>query len=205
MVAHKIKGARYSGSSLHICSRMNLGQTFQTPPRRHRVRKHFTEDEDDQLRQLVELHGEDDWQTVSHFMPGRDSRQCKERWSHYLSPNLRTESWTPEEDDLLNHKVQEMGRKWKVFEIFFPGRTDISIKNRYNLLERKRRRDLKKAQRMMCKRSARIQAPESLNKTETPEPSMPDWDKEREMWNDLFDDNGELLGFSDWGEGLYSL
>jgi hypothetical protein len=46
---------------------------------------------------------------------------------------------------LLEEYVAEHGKKWKLFEEFFPGRTEISIKNRYNVLLRRRARDIKVA------------------------------------------------------------
>jgi hypothetical protein len=70
-------------------------------------------------------------------MNDRGPRQCKERWSHYLSPALIHKSWTHEEDTLLLQTVQESGSRWKVLESSFPGRSDVNLKNRYNMLIRK--------------------------------------------------------------------
>jgi hypothetical protein len=57
-------------------------------------------------------------------------------------------SWAPHEDRLLEEKVGELGRRWKVLEAYFPGRTDINLKNRYNLLTRKRNKAIKIALRL---------------------------------------------------------
>ena len=46
-------------------------------------------------------------------------------------PGVNTAPWTEYEDKLLEQKVNELGRKWSVIAKFFPGRTDINIKNRY--------------------------------------------------------------------------
>jgi hypothetical protein len=42
---------------------------------------------------------------------------------------------------MLEAKVREYGHKWKLFEHFIPGRVDKMIKNRFNLLLRRRQRD----------------------------------------------------------------
>jgi hypothetical protein len=109
----------------------------------HIVRSKFTPDEDARLRAIVAEKGTADWALIADLMPQRDSRQCKERWFHYLSPNLADRPWTKAEDAILEAKVAECGHKWKLFEAFFPGRVDISIKNRFNLLFRRRRRNVR--------------------------------------------------------------
>jgi hypothetical protein len=47
--------------------------------------------------------------------------------------------------------VAEHGKKWKTLESSFPGRTEISIKNRYNVLLRQTTRDLKAALNLSSK------------------------------------------------------
>jgi hypothetical protein len=100
-------------------------------------RRKFSAQEDEQLRHLVSIYGENNWPAVSGQMNDRGPRQCKERWTHYLSPALIHKSWTHEEDTLLLQTVQESGSRWKVLEASFPGRSDVNLKNRYNLLIRK--------------------------------------------------------------------
>ena len=102
----------------------------------------FTINED---KKLIELHSiyKDDWQKISESMPNRSLRQCKERYIHYLSPKIKSSPWTEKEDELLFQKVQELGKKWKVLEHHFPGRTEIGIRNRWNMMERKYKRDLR--------------------------------------------------------------
>ena len=78
------------------------------------------------------------WEDVAKQLnTGRNSRQCRERWTYYLSPHITNEPWTKEEDDLLLKKYKEIGPKWKKLSLFFKSRTDINLKNRWNLLQRK--------------------------------------------------------------------
>jgi hypothetical protein len=100
----------------------------------------FTTEEDAQLSELVRLHGEEDWMTISCLMPGRNPRQCRERWRHYLSPAVSLAPFAPDEDARLLHKYAELGPKWKAIAAFFEGRTDINVKNRWLLLGRHQRR-----------------------------------------------------------------
>jgi hypothetical protein len=101
-----------------------------------RTRLSFTPDEDDLLRVLVGKYGEDNWQVIAAKMTRRSRRQCRERWVNYLSPAVCNRPWTPEEEDLLSVKVKEIGRKWKAMEPFFPGRTDVNIKNHWKQMEK---------------------------------------------------------------------
>ena len=106
-------------------------------PQRKYLRNKFTEDEDNKLKQLVDRYG-DDWCSIANEMTGRGVRQCKERWSQYLAPDIVRREWTEEEDMRLEQKVTELGRRWIHIKAFFPGRTDTSLKNRFNLLCRRR-------------------------------------------------------------------
>jgi hypothetical protein len=84
--------------------------------------------------------GEENWDAVARSMPRRSVGQCRERLAHYLSPNVFDGQWSKAEDKLLEAKVRELGRKWKLFEPFFLGRTDVNIKNRCTAQARKLQR-----------------------------------------------------------------
>jgi hypothetical protein len=105
----------------------------------------FSASEDMLLRSLVGQFGTRDWVNVASRIQDRTVRQCRERWNHYLCPTLMRGKWTDSEDDVLEKLVREQGRQWKAFECYFPGRTDIDIKNRYNLCMRRRKRDIRRA------------------------------------------------------------
>jgi hypothetical protein len=123
-----------------------------TVARHYASRQKFSPGEDETIRQLVSVH-QGDWQAIADELGNRGARQCKERWKHYLSPALIHEPWDRHEDDMLEQKVREMGKRWKVLEQFFPGRTDVSLKNRYNLLVRKKNKALKIALHLPLKTS----------------------------------------------------
>jgi len=55
-----------------------------------------------------------------------------------LRPQLFKGEWTPEEDQEIWDRVQEMGTKWaQISEQYMPSRTDNDIKNRWNSVIRK--------------------------------------------------------------------
>jgi hypothetical protein len=96
----------------------------------------WTKEEDAQLERLVAREGTRDWTTISEQMTGRNPRQCKERWEHYLRRDLKHADWTPEEDVLLFRKYEEFGPKWVHIARFFTNRTDAMVKTRFNLVKR---------------------------------------------------------------------
>ena len=104
----------------------------------------FTHEEDEQLRRLVKVFGDNSWSEVASCMPGRNKRQCKERWTNYLSPTVNNAPWTVAEDSLLLQKHAELGAKWVKISRFFPGRSDTSIKNRWMVLERRAKSEITK-------------------------------------------------------------
>ena len=70
---------------------------------------------------------------------------------------MKKGDWTPEEDKVIQEGVAELGTKWSEIVKRLPGRTDNSIKNRYNSqLRREQRR-------------ARAQSNGATKSAETPE------------------------------------
>ena len=96
------------------------------------MKKHFSKGEDEKLKYLVSVFGDNNWSLVSQYMPGRQPRQCRERYIGYLMPSLVAHPWTEMEDELLIKKYEELGPKWVKFVPFFPGRSDSNIKNRWH-------------------------------------------------------------------------
>jgi hypothetical protein len=96
-----------------------------------RARSRFVPSEDSQLIQLVEQCGTTSWEKIASEMPGRTSRQCRDRWNHYLSNKNVLEPWTPEEDARLLDKIGTVGLRWARLVKFFPDRTMMYVKRRW--------------------------------------------------------------------------
>ena len=103
----------------------------------------FTPSEDNLLRKLVAKYGENKWEEVASQIPGRNIRQCHDRWFYYLNPNVKKTPWTEEEENLLFKCVKEIGPHWVRITRFFEGRTDTQIKNKWNVLKRRMEYDNK--------------------------------------------------------------
>lgn len=98
----------------------------------------WTPEEDQLLIQSVTTHGTTNWTIVSHIIPGRSGKQCRERWLNQLNPELTKNTWTPEEDEILIQKQAQYGNKWSEISKFLPGRSGNNIKNRWSYLSRHR-------------------------------------------------------------------
>lgn len=105
----------------------------QTDSQQKTSRQKFTHEEDQRLVELVAIHGTHAWKKIAQIMKTRTTRQCRERYINYLSPNLTNGPWSPQEDAFLIQKVKEMGPRWSKIVKFFPTRSDVNIKNRYAL------------------------------------------------------------------------
>ena len=95
----------------------------------------FTKNEDAKLISLVQIYGENDWRSVADQMNFRTPRQCRERWTNYVNPDLNKKPWSIHEDMCLVLKHQEFGNKWKIIQQFFPGRSKNDIKHRAKQIE----------------------------------------------------------------------
>lgn len=92
----------------------------------------FSKEEDDILQHQVAIFGPRRWNIISHALPGRTPRQCRDRFMNYLNENLVNGPWTTEEDDLLQKLYYQYGPQWSLLRTYFQGRSANNIKNRWN-------------------------------------------------------------------------
>lgn len=105
-------------------------------PNGKHIKKKWSEEEDQQLIEAVNKIGESHWTAISKYVKGRNGKQCRERWIGMLDPNLSREEWSSFEDALLIEKQKEIGNKWSKICLFFPNRSSITLKNRWNWLDK---------------------------------------------------------------------
>jgi hypothetical protein len=101
-------------------------------------RRKFGTADDSELVDYVLTYGDNNWAYIAeHMSGGFTARQCRERWRHYLDPDVTATEWTSAEDAQLLAKVEEFGAHWTTIAHQFPGRSGNTVRNRYQLLMRK--------------------------------------------------------------------
>ena len=95
------------------------------------TRKLFSERDDANLKKFVKKFGEN-WELISDKIKKFSPRQCKDRYTVYLSGDFRNDPWTEEEDQKLSRLYHEFGPKWCEICKFFDGRHSNSVKNRWH-------------------------------------------------------------------------
>jgi len=117
----------------------------------------WTPDEDQLLRDLVNA-GHKNWGSLAEKVPGRTSKQCRERWFHALDPNINKTPYTPEEDAIVLKWHAELGNRWATIAKSLNGRTENSVKIRYKALDRLEKRKKRDAENLRTGRGPRKQS-----------------------------------------------
>ncbi|KAJ7587474.1 hypothetical protein C8J56DRAFT_1164962 [Mycena floridula] len=100
------------------------------------VKGGWAPDEDERLVHAIEKYGTR-WSLVATMVQSRNSDQCAKRWTDTLNPAIDRTTWTSEADATLIRAVNEHGKVWtKIVRTYFPGRTGLAAKNRYNSITR---------------------------------------------------------------------
>jgi len=94
-------------------------------------------EEDELLLKSVQINGTKNWTAVSVLVPGRNAKQCRERYTGQLDPNLNHNEWTNQEDFTLIHMHGIYGNAWAKISAYLPGRSPTAVKNRCNLLKKR--------------------------------------------------------------------
>jgi hypothetical protein len=96
----------------------------------------WTPEEDKLLCESIRSHGTVNWTLVASSLPYRTGKQCRERWVNQLSPQLKSEEWTAEEDCLLITLSARHGHQWSMIAQSLQGRSVNATKNRFGYLMR---------------------------------------------------------------------
>mmetsp|Transcript_27870 Transcript_27870/g.85506 ORF Transcript_27870/g.85506 Transcript_27870/m.85506 type:complete len:751 (+) Transcript_27870:70-2322(+) len=101
----------------------------------------WTAEEDKTVKEMVLTHGAGNvkWSIIAAQLPGRIGKQCRERWTNHLDPNLKKGGWTHEEDTILAEAQQRWGNAWTKIAKLLPGRAENAVKNRWNSAFRRKK------------------------------------------------------------------
>jgi hypothetical protein len=111
-------------------------QTVTSPPV-IKGKGSWTADEDAILRDKRRLYGRK-WAKIAAHLPGRQGKQCRERFVNHLDPELKKGEWTDDEEAILIAMHEQYGNRWANISKQLPGRSDNDVKNHwYSTIQRK--------------------------------------------------------------------
>lgn len=138
---------QYPGQWTRIARELGSGRTAQQVRELsvnrlcpERLSGKWSTEEDDRLRAAVAACGVGRWVEIAKIVQGRSDTQCLERWSISLSPQLRTGTWTEEEDERLLRAVATLSARKEYFnfgqvaEMMGGDRSRKSCRGRYKRL-----------------------------------------------------------------------
>lgn len=96
----------------------------------------WSDEEDEMLRVSVQKYGTSNWSLVASMLSGRTGKQCRERWTNQINPELNKQAWREQEDILILQLHQTCGNSWSAISKHLPGRSSNSVKNRWGWLQR---------------------------------------------------------------------
>lgn len=111
-------------------------QTHSNPPV-IKGKGSWTVEEDNILRDKRILYGRK-WAKIATHLPGRQGKQCRERYVNHLDPELKKGEWTDDEEAILIALHEQHGNRWANIAKQLSGRSDNDIKNHwYSTIQRK--------------------------------------------------------------------
>ncbi|TVU27625.1 hypothetical protein EJB05_19119, partial [Eragrostis curvula] len=91
----------------------------------------WTPEEDARLALFAKDHAFRRWRRVAEGMPGRSSKQCRDRWRHHLARDVYHRPFTAGDDEELARLFRRHGGRWKEMSRAAHGRTSRIMRRRW--------------------------------------------------------------------------
>ncbi|KAK9472588.1 Homeodomain-like protein [Dipodascopsis tothii] len=88
--------------------------------------------EDHRILELINHYGPTNWVRIAQMLGTRTAKQCRERYHQNLKPSLNHSPISPEEGQLIERLVNDLGKKWAEIARQLDGRSDNAVKNWWN-------------------------------------------------------------------------
>jgi hypothetical protein len=93
----------------------------------------WTAEEDEELRRLVEVYGDQSWHRLCKFMANKTEIRCFKRWLYLKEMNQTTPINDSYFNESLREKVEQFGtQNWVIIARFLPGRLGRQCRERWH-------------------------------------------------------------------------
>ncbi|KAK8880485.1 hypothetical protein M9Y10_003161 [Tritrichomonas musculus] len=115
----------------------NINCNFPSPnSASHNSCKRWTPNEDNRLREAVEIFGDLNWRRISNYLgTGKTRSQCSQRWNRCLDPHISKEKWSTDDINHLKELVFQYGdHSWAKIASKMTNRCDVQCRYMYKKL-----------------------------------------------------------------------
>ncbi|KAG0231390.1 hypothetical protein BGW42_000286 [Actinomortierella wolfii] len=125
-------GSAYSLSSLVPLPEDAAARNHKpgAPPEEKLKKGTWTSQEEEMLLEAVRELSSENWHAVAARVPGRNAKQCMQKWQTDLDPQINRLPWTIEEDQRLVEAYQAYGNSWQQIAKVVETRTWYQCYNR---------------------------------------------------------------------------